>query len=95
MIIFNSPHNPTGGVLTDEDLQAIADVARENDIIVMADEIYGRLVYEGEHISIAALPEHGRADDRPRRLLQGLRDDRLAAWATRSCRRASSTRSAS
>ena len=56
MIILNSPHNPTGGVLTQSDLQAIADVARENDIIVMADEIYGRLVYDVEQHSIAALP---------------------------------------
>ncbi len=56
LIIFNSPHNPTGGVLTSEDIGAIADVARENDITVLADEIYGRLVYEGEHQSIAALP---------------------------------------
>jgi aspartate aminotransferase len=56
LIIFNSPHNPTGGVLSKEDIQAIADVALENDLIVLADEIYGRLVYEGEHHSIAALP---------------------------------------
>jgi aspartate aminotransferase len=60
MIIFNSPHNPTGGLLTRSDLEAIADVARERDIVVMADEIYGRLVYEGEQISIASLP--GMAD---------------------------------
>src|SRR5687768_2858403 len=56
LIIFNSPHNPTGGVLTLDDLTAIADVAREHDIVVMADEIYGRLVYEGEQHSIAKLP---------------------------------------
>ena len=56
LIIFNSPHNPTGGVLTKSDLEAIADVARERDICVLADEIYGRLVYEGEHQSIAAMP---------------------------------------
>src|SRR5918992_348476 len=57
MIIFNSPHNPTGGVLTRADIEAIADVARDNDnITVLADEIYGRLVYEGEHFSIASLP---------------------------------------
>lgn len=56
MIIFNSPHNPTGGVLTRDDLEAIADVARENDIVVLADEIYGRLVYDGEQVSIASLP---------------------------------------
>ena len=56
LIIFNSPHNPTGGVLTKEDIEAIADVARENDIMVLADEIYGRLVYDGEQMSIASLP---------------------------------------
>ena len=56
MIILNSPHNPTGGVLTQSDLQAIADVARDSDITVMADEIYGRLVYDVEQHSIAALP---------------------------------------
>ena len=57
MIIFNTPHNPTGGVLTREDIEAIADVARENeDITILADEIYMRLVYDGEHVSIASLP---------------------------------------
>jgi aspartate/methionine/tyrosine aminotransferase len=56
MIIFNSPHNPTGGVLTREDIEAIADIARQNDnITVLADEIYGRGVFEGEHVSIASL----------------------------------------
>jgi len=57
LIIFNSPHNPTGGVLTKEDIEAIADVAREHDIMVLADEIYGRLVYDGEQHSIAAMPD--------------------------------------
>jgi aspartate aminotransferase len=57
MIIFNSPHNPTGGVLTRDDITAIADIALANDnITVLADEIYGRGVFEGEHFSIAALP---------------------------------------
>src|SRR5687768_7104428 len=57
MIIFNTPHNPTGGILTKEDIEAIADVARENEnITVLADEIYMRLIYNGEHTSIAALP---------------------------------------
>src|ERR1051326_1948602 len=53
LIIINSPHNPTGGVLTHADLQVIADVARERDIIVLSDEIYSRLLYSGEHESIA------------------------------------------
>jgi aspartate/methionine/tyrosine aminotransferase len=57
LIIFNSPHNPTGGVLTREDITAIADIAKEHDITVMADEIYGRGIFEGEHVSIASLPD--------------------------------------
>jgi aspartate/methionine/tyrosine aminotransferase len=60
LIILNSPANPTGGVLTRDDLERIAAVARERDIIVLADEIYGRIVYEGEHVSLASLP--GMAD---------------------------------
>ncbi len=56
LIIFNSPANPTGGVLTREDLVSIANLARERDIPVLADEIYGRIVYEGEHVSITTLP---------------------------------------
>src|SRR5579864_3262547 len=53
LIIINSPHNPTGGVLTPADLQVIADVARERDIVVLSDEIYSRLLYSGQHHSIA------------------------------------------
>jgi aspartate/methionine/tyrosine aminotransferase len=56
LIILNSPQNPTGGVLTRADLEAVAEVARERDLWVLADEIYSRLLYDGEHHSIAALP---------------------------------------
>jgi aspartate aminotransferase len=56
LLIFNSPANPTGGVLTRADLEAIAALAIEHDLVVLADEIYGRIVYEGEHVSIASLP---------------------------------------
>jgi len=56
MIIINSPANPTGGVLELADMQAIAEVALEHDLLVFADEIYSRLIYEGEHHSIATLP---------------------------------------
>jgi aspartate aminotransferase len=55
LIIVNSPHNPTGSVLTRADLEVIADVARERDIVVLSDEIYSRLLYTGQHESIAAL----------------------------------------
>jgi aspartate aminotransferase len=56
MIILNSPANPTGGVLSEGDLRAIADVALERDILVLADEIYSRILYEGPFASIASLP---------------------------------------
>jgi len=56
MIILNSPHNPTGGVLTREDLEAIAEAAIENDAVVLSDEIYSRMVYEGEFASITQFP---------------------------------------
>ncbi len=56
MIIINSPQNPTGGVLSREDLEAIAEIARENNIWVLTDEVYCRILYEGEHMSIASLP---------------------------------------
>ena len=56
MIVINSPANPTGGVLTRGDLERIAAVAREHDLVVLSDEIYSRIVYEGEHVSIASLP---------------------------------------
>jgi aspartate/methionine/tyrosine aminotransferase len=56
LVIINSPANPTGGVSTREDLEQIAAIAREHDLVVLADEIYGRILYEGEHVSIASLP---------------------------------------
>ncbi|MFQ5857318.1 MAG: pyridoxal phosphate-dependent aminotransferase [Anaerolineae bacterium] len=57
LIILNSPQNPTGGVLTPEDLQAIADAARERGIMVLSDEVYEQILYEGQHVSIASLPD--------------------------------------
>ena len=57
MIVINSPANPTGGVLTRGDLEAIAALAIQHDLVVLADEIYGRILYDGtEHVSIASLP---------------------------------------
>jgi aspartate aminotransferase len=52
LIIINSPQNPTGGVLPSEDLQIIAEIAVQHGIPVLADEIYSRMVYEGEAQSI-------------------------------------------
>ncbi len=56
MIIINSPQNPTGGVLTKEDLEEIAAVATERDLMVLSDEIYDRILYEGEHVSFLSMP---------------------------------------
>jgi aspartate/methionine/tyrosine aminotransferase len=60
MIVINSPHNPTGSILTSDDIRRIAELAIEHDLVVLADEIYGRLQYSGEPLSIATLP--GMAD---------------------------------
>lgn len=56
LLILNSPHNPTGGVLTYDDLKAIADLAVKHDVMVLADEIYSGIIYEGEHHSILDFP---------------------------------------
>ena len=56
-IVLNSPHNPTGKVFDRAELETIAGVAREHDLLVFTDEIYEHLVYEGEHIPMATLPD--------------------------------------
>jgi aspartate/methionine/tyrosine aminotransferase len=57
LLILNSPANPTGGVLTREDLEGIAALAERHDLLLLSDEIYGRITYEGaEHVSISGLP---------------------------------------
>ncbi len=56
MIVINSPANPTGGILSKQDLEIIAELALERDIMVLSDEIYSRIVYEGEFYSIASIP---------------------------------------
>lgn len=55
-IFLNSPHNPTGGVTTKEDLEAIADIVRGTDIAVFSDEPYCHMVWNGRHHSLAAEP---------------------------------------
>ena len=56
LILLNSPHNPTGMVLTRDELAAIAELAIERDLLVVTDEVYEHVVFEGEHIPIATLP---------------------------------------
>ncbi len=56
-ILLNTPHNPTGTVLTPAELEVIADVARTHDLIVIADEVYEHLTFDGlRHVPIATLP---------------------------------------
>ncbi len=57
LIILNSPQNPTGGVLTKKDVLAIADAIGDRNILILSDEIYSRLIYDGnEHFSIMSVP---------------------------------------
>jgi aspartate aminotransferase len=57
MIILNSPCNPTGGVYSGEDIKGISELAVDHDFLVLSDEIYERIIYEGSHYSFAAQPE--------------------------------------
>ncbi|MFB1062973.1 pyridoxal phosphate-dependent aminotransferase [Natrinema sp. H-ect4] len=54
MLVLCYPNNPTGAIMPAEDLEPIADFARENDLTVLSDEIYAELTYDGEHTSIAS-----------------------------------------
>ena len=56
IVILNSPQNPTGGVLTRQDIHEIADAIGDRNIMILSDEIYSRLIFEGEHHSIMSLP---------------------------------------
>ncbi|MFI9001318.1 pyridoxal phosphate-dependent aminotransferase [Streptomyces sp. NPDC053541] len=57
LILLNTPHNPTGTVLSRAELTAIAELAQERDLLVVTDEVYEHLVFdEGEHIPLASLP---------------------------------------
>lgn len=56
-IIFPYPNNPTGAIMTREQLEAVVPVIKKHDLLVISDEIYAELTYTGKHFSIAALPE--------------------------------------
>jgi N-succinyldiaminopimelate aminotransferase len=56
MLVLNSPHNPTGRVLSREELAAVARVCVEHDLIAVTDEVYEHLVFDGEHVPLATLP---------------------------------------
>jgi N-succinyldiaminopimelate aminotransferase len=56
LILLNSPHNPTGSVFSRAELTAIAELACEHDLLVVADEVYEHMVFDGEHVPIGSLP---------------------------------------
>jgi N-succinyldiaminopimelate aminotransferase len=56
MLLLNSPHNPTGRVLTRAELEAVARTCVEHDLVAVTDEVYEHLVYDGEHVPLATLP---------------------------------------
>lgn len=61
MIIINSPNNPTGGMLTRSDLEGVASIALAHDLVVLTDEVYSRLVHEGQHhsmLQVEGMAEH-------------------------------------
>jgi N-succinyldiaminopimelate aminotransferase len=57
LILLNTPHNPTGTVLTRGELEFVAGLAREHDLIVVTDEVYEHLVFDGTHLAMATLPD--------------------------------------
>jgi N-succinyldiaminopimelate aminotransferase len=56
LILLNSPHNPTGKVFDRAELQLVAELAQEHDLLVVTDEVYEHLVFEGAHVPVATLP---------------------------------------
>ncbi len=56
MVVLPFPNNPTGAIMSREELQIVADVIKEKDLFVLSDEIYSELSYQGNHVSIAAIP---------------------------------------
>lgn len=56
LLMLPYPNNPTGGIMTKKDLEVIAEVIKDTDILVLSDEIYAELTYEGSHVSFASLP---------------------------------------
>jgi N-succinyldiaminopimelate aminotransferase len=56
LVLLNSPHNPTGKVFTRAELEQVAAVCRDHDLVAVTDEVYEHLVYDGDHIPLATLP---------------------------------------
>jgi len=61
LMIFNTPSNPTGAIYTEDEMRAIAEVCLKHNVTVISDEIYEKLIYEGKHVSFAALSPEAKA----------------------------------
>jgi N-succinyldiaminopimelate aminotransferase len=57
LVLLNSPHNPTGKVFSRRELEQVAALCREHDLVAVTDEVYEHLVFDGEHVPLATLPE--------------------------------------
>lgn len=58
MILINTPHNPSGAIITEKDIQELIKITKDNDIIILSDEVYEHIVFDGEqHLSMARYPE--------------------------------------
>jgi len=55
LVVLNSPHNPTGGIIPADDIRRVAEMLRDRDIMILSDEIYSRICYDGDPFSIASL----------------------------------------
>ena len=92
-MIFNTPSNPTGAMFDRECLQAIADLAQKHDFLVLSDEPYEDIVFDGRrHVSIASLDGIERPDHFRLHVVQILCHDRLAGGVRRGPPRRLSTR---
>ncbi|HJJ42211.1 MAG TPA: aminotransferase class I/II-fold pyridoxal phosphate-dependent enzyme [Methanocorpusculum sp.] len=56
-LVINFPNNPTGGIMGREDLKAISDIVEDHDLLVISDEVYSELTYDGSHVSTASIEE--------------------------------------
>ncbi len=91
LIILNSPQNPTGGMLEKKDIAAVANAIGDRNIMVLSDEIYSRLIFEGDTSFHYVARRNEGAHDFARWFFQNLRHDRLADGLRRDARRSGDT----
>ena len=86
ILVMPFPNNPTGSIMTKEDLEPIVELVKKHDLFVISDEIYSELSYKGEHVSIASFEGMKERTILINGFSKGVCDDRLEAWlCMRSC----------